>query len=44
MLLMAEKGISGKYVTLFTDMQKEITNTWRIMIKIKNPHFYNIGM
>ena len=41
MLLMVEKGIRGGYVTLFIDMQKLITNTWKIMIKIK---ILNTGM
>ena len=36
MLSMLEK--SEEYVTLFIDMQKLITNTWRIMIKAKNCH------
>ena len=34
MLLMVEKGIREEYVTLFLDMQKLITNTWKITIKI----------
>ena len=47
MLLMLEKGIRGGIwhsVYLFIDMQKLITNTWKIMIKIKNRHVLNTGM
>ena len=45
MLLMVEKGIiEEEYVTLFIDMQKLITNTWKIMIKIKNHDVSHIGM
>ena len=29
---------------LFIDTEKLITNTWKIMIKIKNRHLFNIGM
>ena len=28
--------LEEEYVTLFFDMQKLITNTWKIMMKIKN--------
>ena len=42
MLLMVQKDIRGKYVTLFIYMQKLITNTWKIMINIKNSHAFNI--
>ena len=28
----------------FIDMQKLITNTWKIMVKIKNCHIFNIWM
>ena len=43
MLLMAEKGIRGGIcVTLFINIQKLITNTWKIMIKIKNRHIFAI--
>ena len=31
MLLMLEKGITGGICTLFIDMQKLITNTWKTM-------------
>ena len=44
MLLMVEKGIRGEYVTLFIDTQKLITNAWKITIKIKNYHIFNVGM
>ena len=44
MLLMVEKGSEEEYVTLFIDMQKLVTNTGKIMIKIKNRHILNIGM
>ena len=44
MLLMVEKVIEEEYVTLFIDMQKLITNTWKIKIKVKNRHIFNIGM
>ena len=43
-LLMVEKGIRGGNVTLFIDMQKIIKNTWKIIIKIKSCHMFNIGM
>ena len=41
-LLTAEKKV--EYVMQFIIMQKLITNTWKIMIKIKNRHILNIGM
>ena len=44
MLLMVEKGLGEEYVTLFIDMQKLMTSTSKIMIKIKNRHIFNIGM
>ena len=31
-------------VTLFINIQKLITYTWKIMIKIQNLHIFNIGM
>ena len=34
MLLMVEKVLEEKYMTLFIDMQKVITKTLKIMIKI----------
>ena len=36
MLLMTEKGMF--------DMQKLITNTWKIIKKVANRHIFNIGM
>ena len=33
MLSMVEKGIRGGLSYFFIDMQKLITNTWKIMIK-----------
>ena len=44
MLLMVEKVLENEYVTLFIDMQKLRRNTWKIMIKIKNSHKFNIGI
>ena len=44
MLLMVEKGLEDDYVTLFINMQKLIRNTWKIIIKIKNSHIFNIGI
>ena len=44
MMFMVEKVLEEEYVTLFIDMQKPITNTWKIMIKIKNRHILKIGM
>ena len=44
MLLMVEKDIRGGIVTLFINMQKLITNTQKIVIKIKSSHMYNIEM
>ena len=40
---MVEKSIRGR-IFLFIDVQKLITNTWKIMIKIKDRHILNIGM
>ena len=34
MLLMIKTILEKKYVTLFIDIQKLITNTWRIMIYV----------
>ena len=42
-LLIVEKGIRGG-ITLFIDMQKLITNTWKAMRKMKNRHIFNIGI
>ena len=44
MLLVVEKGIKGGLVTLFMDIQKLITNTRKIVIKIKNRHIFNTAM
>ena len=44
MLLVVEKGIKGGLVTLFMDIQKLITNTRKIVIKIKNGHIFNTAM
>ena len=35
-----KKELEEEYVTLFIDMQNLTTNTWRIMIKIKNHHIF----
>ena len=43
-LLMVEENIIGGYVTLFIDMQKLITNAWKIMMQIKNSHILSNGM
>ena len=43
MLLMVEKDIRGGLCHSI-DMQKLITNIWKIMTKIKNHHIFNIGM
>ena len=34
MLLMVEKVLEEEYVTPFIDMQKLITNIWKVTIKI----------
>ena len=44
MLLMVEKVLEEKSATLFINMQKLITNTWKIMIKLTNRCILNIGM
>ena len=44
LILGKKKVYEEEYVTLFIDMKKLITNTWKIMIKIKNCHVFNIGM
>ena len=44
MLLMVEKALVEEYVTLVINMQKLITKTLKIMLKIKNCHIFNIGM
>ena len=43
MLLIVEKCISGG-ICHSIDIQKLITNAWKIMIKINNLHIFNIGM
>ena len=42
MLLLIEKFIRIEYAMLFVYMQNPITNTWKIMIKIKNHHILSI--
>ena len=44
MLVMVEKELDVKYVTLLIDMQMLIISIWKIMIRIKNCHNLNIGM
>ena len=39
-----EEVLEEEYVTLFINKQKLITNTWKIMIKIKNSHIFNSGL
>ena len=39
-----KKEWEEEYVTQFSNMQKLITNIWKIMIKTKNHHIWNIGM
>ena len=41
MLLMVEKGIRGG-ICHYMDMKKILTSTWKIMIKIKDRHFFSI--
>ena len=41
MLLRVEKVSEEEYVTVFIDMQKLITNSLKIMIKVKNDHILN---
>ena len=43
MLLIVEKCIRGG-ISHTMDMQKLIKNEWKIMIKIKILHIFNIGM
>ena len=38
------KVLEEKYVIQFINTQKLITNTEKIMIKIKNCHIFNIGI
>ena len=44
MLLMVEKKLEEEYVALLMDIEKLITNIWKIMIKIKNGSILNIGL
>ena len=44
MLLMVEKGIRRGICHAFINMEKLITNTWKIMTRIKNDHILKIGM
>ena len=44
MLLMVEKLEGEKYVTPLINMQKLITNTWKIMIKTGNRYSFSTGM
>ena len=44
MLLMVGKGIREEYIILLTYMKNLIKSTWKMMIKIKNRHIFNIGM
>ena len=43
MLLRVEKGIRRGNVTAFINIQMLITNTWMIMLKMKNCLVLNIG-
>ena len=36
--------LEEEYVTPIIDMQKLVTNTWKIMIEIKNRHILSIGV
>ena len=36
--------LEEEYVTQFIKMQKLITNTWKVIIKMKNRHIFNIGI
>ena len=38
-----KKILEEEYVSLFTNMQKLIIDTWKDMIEIKNLHIFNIG-
>ena len=33
-----------EYATLSVDMPKILTNIWKIMMKVKNCHIFNVGM
>ena len=43
MLLMVKKELEEEHMQ-FIDMEKLITNIWKIMVKVKNHHILNIGM
>ena len=43
MFLMVGKGVRGG-IYHSIDMQKLKTNTWKIMVKIKNPHIFSTRM
>ena len=38
-----KKALEEKYVSQFINMQKLITDIWKVIIKIKNRHILNIG-
>ena len=44
MLLIVEKGVREGICYSSIDMQKLMTNTWKIMIKTKNGCIFSIGM
>ena len=44
MLLMVKKELEEEHIMQFIDMEKLITNIWKIMVKVKNHHILNIGM
>ena len=44
MLLIVKKGIREGISHSIYRLQKLITNTWKIMVKVKKPHIFNTGM
>ena len=44
MLLMVETRTRGEYVIQHIEMQKQIINIWKIMVKMKNHHKFSIGI
>ena len=42
MLWMGKKALEKEYITQFIDMQKLITNIWKIVIKIMNLDVNNL--
>ena len=42
MLLMGKKGIRWECVMQYIDMQNQIKNTWKTLIKPKNNHMFHI--